>query len=164
MQAFIWSKYNKTVILWDITTIKNTFFLFESILKQNLFLWRKAEFSASLLQSSVSHDHSQIILICCFAMFRNIDYQGCLIFLKHFFCENWEFQDFWWIESLKEQHLFNMEIFCNNLTATFYLSSEFDEKCLRSYWDLWAQFGIFWVYDIIYYHPHVVPNFFLKTQ
>jgi len=27
----------------------------------------KAEFSASLLQSSVSHDPSEIILICCFA-------------------------------------------------------------------------------------------------
>ncbi len=32
----------------------------------NLFLWWKAEFSA-LLQSSVSHDSSDIILICWFA-------------------------------------------------------------------------------------------------
>ncbi len=30
-------------------------------------LWCKAEFSASLLQSSVSHDPSEIILICLFA-------------------------------------------------------------------------------------------------
>ncbi len=33
----------------------------------NLFLGCKAEFSASLLQSSVSHDPSEIILICWFA-------------------------------------------------------------------------------------------------
>jgi len=29
-------------------------------------LWRKAEFSASFLQSSVSHDPSEIFLICWF--------------------------------------------------------------------------------------------------
>ncbi len=32
----------------------------------NLFPWCKTEFSASLLQSSVSHDPSEIILICWF--------------------------------------------------------------------------------------------------
>ncbi len=42
-------------------------FLFEYTLKYNLFLWRKAEFSASLLQSSVSHDPSETILINWFA-------------------------------------------------------------------------------------------------
>ncbi len=36
--------------------------LFAYILKCNLFLWCKAEFSASLLQSSASHDLSDIIL------------------------------------------------------------------------------------------------------
>ncbi len=41
--------------------------LFWCISKSNLFLWCKAEFSASLLQYSVSHDPSQIILICWFA-------------------------------------------------------------------------------------------------
>ncbi len=35
--------------------------------KYNLFLWCKAESSASLLQSSVSHDPSEVILICRFA-------------------------------------------------------------------------------------------------
>ncbi len=30
--------------------------------------WCKAEFSASLLQSSVSHDPSEIILICWYAV------------------------------------------------------------------------------------------------
>ncbi len=48
----------KTVILW------NNCFLFEYILKYNLFLWYKAVFSAWLLQSSVSHDPSEIMLIC----------------------------------------------------------------------------------------------------
>ncbi len=38
-------------------------FFYLDILKYNLFLWCKAEFSA-LLQSSVSHDPSEIILIC----------------------------------------------------------------------------------------------------
>ncbi len=37
------------------------------IVKINLFLWCKAEFSASILQSSMSHDPSEIILICWFA-------------------------------------------------------------------------------------------------
>ncbi len=37
------------------------------VLKCNLFLWCKADFLASLLQSSMSHDPSEIILICWFA-------------------------------------------------------------------------------------------------
>ncbi len=56
----------KTVILWNIITIWNNFFLFEFILKCNLFLWCKTEFSASLLQSWMSHDPSEIILTCWF--------------------------------------------------------------------------------------------------
>ncbi len=41
--------------------------IFEYILKCIFFSVIKAEFSASLLQSSVSHDPSEIILICWFA-------------------------------------------------------------------------------------------------
>ncbi len=37
------------------------------MLKCNLLPWHKAEFSASLLQSSVSHDPSEIIIIYWFA-------------------------------------------------------------------------------------------------
>ncbi len=56
----------------------------------------KAEFSASLLQSSVSHDPSEIILICWFAAqetFIIIDVEN-----SHdasYFCKNWYkfFQD-----------------------------------------------------------------------
>ncbi len=57
----------KTVILWNIITIQNNCFLFVYIVKCHFFLWCKAEFSASLLQSSVSHDPSEIILIYWFA-------------------------------------------------------------------------------------------------
>ncbi len=46
--------------------IKNNWFLCDYMLQCNLFLWCKAEFSALLLQSSVSHDPSEIILICRF--------------------------------------------------------------------------------------------------
>ncbi len=46
--------------------IKNNWFLCDFMLQCNLFLWCKAEFSALLLQSSVSHDPSEIILICRF--------------------------------------------------------------------------------------------------
>ncbi len=58
---------SKTVKLWNIITIWNYCFLLEYIVKCNLFLWCKAEFSASLLQYSVSHDPSEISLICWIA-------------------------------------------------------------------------------------------------
>ncbi len=58
----------KVACIWsNIDNIKITVFLFVCILKWNVFLWNKAEFSASLLQSSVSHDPSEIIIICWFA-------------------------------------------------------------------------------------------------
>ncbi len=51
---------NKTLIMWNIITIKkNTTILIIAVIK--------AEFSASLLQSSFSHDPSEISLICRFA-------------------------------------------------------------------------------------------------
>ncbi len=56
---FIWWKK------WNIVSILITFF-YQIILKCNLFLWWKAEFSASSLQSSVSHVPSEIILIWWF--------------------------------------------------------------------------------------------------
>ncbi len=64
---YLIKKYSKTVIMWNNITIQNKCSLFQYILKCNLFIWCKAEFSASLLQSSVSHDPSAIILICWFA-------------------------------------------------------------------------------------------------
>jgi len=58
--AFIWS---------NINTNNKKCFRFDYILKLNWFLWCKAELSASLLLSSVSHDPSEIILIWWFANF-----------------------------------------------------------------------------------------------
>ncbi len=52
------------VILWKYFT-KNNCFLFEHSLNFN---------SASLLQSSVSHDPSEIVLICCSRHFFNYHY------------------------------------------------------------------------------------------
>ncbi len=67
----------KIAVLWNIINLNKNYF--------DLFLWWKAEFSASLLQSSASHDPSEIILIWCL---RNISYHykcwkllHCLIFL-----------------------------------------------------------------------------------
>ncbi len=106
----------KTVILLNILTISKNCFLFEYIVKCNLFLWWKAEFSASLLQSSVSHDPSEIILICGFATQKKkkkshyydqsyVD-NSCA---ARCFCGNRNLF-FWWIESSKEQHLFEIQV------------------------------------------------------
>ncbi len=56
-----------TVKLWNRITVSNNCFLFWYMLKCNLFLWCKSEFSASFLEYSVSHGPSEIILICWFA-------------------------------------------------------------------------------------------------
>ncbi len=84
------------LVLWSRVTY---------ILKCNLFLWCKAEFSASLLQSSVSHDPPEIILICWFAAI----FVETMIF----------FRILWWKESSKEQHLFEIEIIINAFTVSF---------------------------------------------
>ncbi len=44
------------------------YILFEYIEQCNLFLWCKAEHSASFLQFSVSHDPSEIIITCDFVL------------------------------------------------------------------------------------------------
>ncbi len=53
--AFIWSIYSKNSNIVKMYS-NLTFFKSEYTLKCSLFLWRSAEFSASLLQASVSHD------------------------------------------------------------------------------------------------------------
>ncbi len=96
-------------------------FLFEYVVKCNLFLWRKAEFSASLLQS---HDLSEIIQICkCAAQetFIVINVENSCA--AAYFCGSDIFQDslMMMIESSKEQRLFETEIFITNyvFTVTF---------------------------------------------
>jgi len=61
MYEFTKVAFTGSKILWNIITTWNNCFLFEYILKCNFFLWCAAVFSASLLQSSVSHDPSEII-------------------------------------------------------------------------------------------------------
>ncbi len=83
---YLIKKYSNTVI-------SNIFFFqFEYVLKCNLFLWCKAKFSASLLQSSVSQwSFRNHMLICCS---RNISYcHQCRNQLR----KMWNsFHNFWW--------------------------------------------------------------------
>ncbi len=69
----------------------------------------KAEFSASLLQSSVSHDPSEIILIYWFAA------QETFLLLLSIFktVESFLFRILWLIERPKAQHLSEIKCFCN---------------------------------------------------
>ncbi len=66
------------------------------------------EFSASLLQSTVSHDPSETILICWFATHEIfiINIKNCVLNILvesvHFFQDSW-------IESSREKHLFEIE-------------------------------------------------------
>ncbi len=58
--------------------------------KYNLFLYDKAEFFASLLQSSVSHDPSEIILICWFAAPEHLllsMMKAVVLVFEKYFCE-----------------------------------------------------------------------------
>ncbi len=64
--AFIWLKYSTLYFYKILLQFKITVF------KCNLLLWCTAEFSASLLQSSVSQNPSEIILIYWFWCSRNI--------------------------------------------------------------------------------------------
>ncbi len=63
--VFIWSKYITVILCKNINNITNCFRFI--IFKCNLFLWSKHNV-ASLLQCSVSHDSSEIILICWFGV------------------------------------------------------------------------------------------------
>ncbi len=94
-------------------------FFCKYIAKCNLCLWSKAECSASLLQSSVSHDPSEIILKCWFTAqetfiitnVENIKQLCCLMFLFKLWYI-FIFRILWRIESSKEQHLVKTEIMC----------------------------------------------------
>ncbi len=100
----------KTVILWKIILFKKICFLLEF----NLFLWRKAEFSASFLQSSVSRDPSEMFLISWFAqetfsflwsMLKTVMLLDIFVGKNDtFFSESFD-ED----KSSKEQHLFDQK-------------------------------------------------------
>jgi len=93
----------------------------------------KAECSASLLQSSVSHDPSEITLI-----WGSDDQETVMIIINFenscadpYFCGTSYilfFRIIWWIESSKEQHLFVMEILCNVINAGQFNASLLDKN------------------------------------
>ncbi len=70
-------------------------------------------FQQSFLRSLVSHDPSEIIQICWFCAHENISFLLLAMMktvkLPNIFVEMDIF--FWWIESLKEQHLLEIENF-----------------------------------------------------
>ncbi len=70
--TFIWEKLSKISNIVKYYCNKKTG-LYLNIFKNIIYskLWCKAEFSASLLQSLASHDHSEIILICWFSDKKN---------------------------------------------------------------------------------------------
>ncbi len=113
--------------MWNSFVIKNRFFLCEYMLNCNLFLWSNLYFQhhySSLQCHMIFRNHNNM-LICCS---RNIsDYYQCwkqlccTIFLWKSWCILF-FRIHRWIESSKEQHLFEIEIFCNIInvfTVTF---------------------------------------------
>ncbi len=75
-------KYSaKTVIFWNIITISSTCFLREYALTFYLFQQSKAEFSASFLQSSASHDPS--------ILFKYADLLMKCLKYKNIYCILW---------------------------------------------------------------------------
>ncbi len=77
----------------------------------------KATFSASLLQSSVSHGSSEIILICWFAQETFLYYYQYLKQLSTFFLW-WRF--FGWTERSKDQLVSEIKSFCSIIHYTIY--------------------------------------------
>ncbi len=103
-------KYSKTV-LWNNITILNNHFQYELFLKCNLFMWCKAEFSASLLQSSVSHDPSEIILTCWFASQEKL-------FFYYYWCVK-QLCCFIFLWSLKDSYKVQKNCICNMQQTIF---------------------------------------------
>ncbi len=83
--------------VWSMTTFTCAQCLYYKCFKCNLFLWCKAEFSASLLQSSVSHDHPEINLIWWFAdkIFSNIISGFAVTFDKFNVSYFWNWTSLW---------------------------------------------------------------------
>ncbi len=89
----------------------------------------KADFSASLHQSSGSRDPSEITLILLkkhlwlWLMLKTVVLLWCI-----------SFRILWWIECSKEQRLFEMDTFCNiinDFTITFAV-------LIASFWNIWT--------------------------
>ncbi len=107
-----------TVKMWNIITISNSCFLCEYLLNCNLFLWSNLYFQhhySSFQCHMIFRNHNNM-MICCS---RNIsDYYQCWkqLCCTIFLWKPWYilfFRIHRWIESSKEQRLFEVEIFCN---------------------------------------------------
>ncbi len=101
--------------MWNIIIILNNCFLCEYVLNCNLFLWSKLYFQhhySSLQCHMIFRNHNNM-LICCS---RNIsDYYQCWkqLCCTIFLWKPWYilfFRIHRWIESSKEQHLFEIDI------------------------------------------------------
>ncbi len=123
-QAYIYLIKNtiKTVIMWNIITIWKRYFIFECILKTSFIpVMRSCIFSIITPVFSVTWS-SEIIIICWFAAQETFLIN---INVENSFCGNgniFHFRILWCVEILKEQHLFEIEIFCyiiNVFTVTF---------------------------------------------
>ncbi len=112
--------------MWNRPIIinQNNCFLCKYMFKSNWLLWSKLNFQhhySSLQCHMIFRNHSNM-LICCS---RNIsDYYQ---FWKQLCCPIFMWKPWYnlfftihrWIESSKEQHLFEIEIFCNIINAVF---------------------------------------------
>ncbi len=114
--VFIWSKI--------LLEFKNSCFLCKYLLKYNLFLWSKLYFQhhySSLQCHMIFRNHSNMLICCSRNIFDYYQYWKqlcCTIFLWKLWCILF-FRIHRWIESSKEQHLFEIEIFCNIFTVIF---------------------------------------------
>ncbi len=88
----------------------------------------KAEFLTSLLQSSVSHDPLEIIIIFWFAAQKTI---VIIIIIMLKTAESIFFRFPWWIESSEEQHLSEIEIFCNIINVFIFTFDQFKPSLLN---------------------------------
>ncbi len=99
-------KYSKNEYFYNLKYL----FPYFNTHRSNLLLWCKAEFFASLLQSSVSHDPSEIILICWFRAQQTSYYYQCWKGLCHFtFCVKTKI--LWFIEVVQNSSIYLKQIF-----------------------------------------------------
>ncbi len=87
----------------------------------------KADFLTSLLQSSVSHDPLESIIIFWFAAQKTTII--IIIMLKT--AESNFFRFPWWRESSEEQHLSEMEIFGNIINVFIFTFDQFKPSLLN---------------------------------
>ncbi len=121
--AGIWTK-NSNIVKY-IFTISNNWFAFKFVFNIIILVMQ-----SWIFHSSVSHDPSEIILICWFAVQEN-------------YCQYWKqllnifvetqifFTILWWIEISKDQHCFVIRIFCNIIVVFNVTFDQFNASLLN---------------------------------